>query len=113
LDSKASQKLMAELLRRGATLLREPCPNCGGILLRYGGREICLACEDITSMEDLEVKLPSASSVPSHRIDVVNRVLDDTLARLERERDPAKRVKILQAAKLSAELLKALKEMES
>ena len=108
-DSRSTQKLMADMLRRGATLLREPCPECGGILLRYQGKDICPSCSGITSMEELEALAPKAAP-PKGRADVVIKVLDETLAQLAKDKDPARRLKLLEVAKSSAELLKLLKE---
>jgi UPF0148 protein len=108
-DTRSMQKLMAEMLRRGATLLREPCPECGGILLRYNGKDVCPACSGITSIEELE-EAPKASPQPSKRLEIASKVLDDSLAQLAKEKDPVKKLKLLEASKLSAELLRLLKE---
>jgi UPF0148 protein len=101
---------MAEMLKKGATLLREPCPECGGILLRYKGKDVCPSCSGLTTIEELE-ETPAAGETPSkRRAEIVAKVLDESLAQLAREKDPAKRLKLLQEAKLSAEILKLLKE---
>lgn len=46
-----------ELLRKGAILLKEPCPKCGGLQVLYKGRKICLKCgnleEAFTSPSDV------------------------------------------------------------
>ncbi len=34
----------SELLRKGATLLGEPCPNCGGVQLKYKDEIVCIVC---------------------------------------------------------------------
>ncbi len=34
----------SELLRKGATLLSEPCPRCGGVQIKYKGETICIVC---------------------------------------------------------------------
>jgi UPF0148 protein len=34
-------------MRRGAILLREPCPRCGGIQVRYQNRTYCVAEDDL------------------------------------------------------------------
>lgn len=39
----------ADLLRRGATLLGEACPRCGGVQIRYEGRVYCLNEDDVES----------------------------------------------------------------
>jgi len=111
-EEKARQKLMAELLRRGATLLQEPCPSCGGIMLRYGGRDVCLECDKVSSVEELDSKFMQPPPSGGKRWEVVMKVLDDSLGRLAKERDPVKQEKLLELAKLSAELIRELKELE-
>jgi UPF0148 protein len=41
---RQSLKEAAELLRKGASLLKEPCPQCGGVLLFYQGSYLCPTC---------------------------------------------------------------------
>lgn len=40
----------ADLLRRGATLLREPCPKCGAVQIRYKGKIYCTNEDDLSSL---------------------------------------------------------------
>ncbi|HVP23710.1 MAG TPA: Sjogren's syndrome/scleroderma autoantigen 1 family protein [Conexivisphaerales archaeon] len=115
-ETKNRQKLMAEMMRRGATLLQEPCPECGGILLRFKGKDICPSCSGLTSVEELdelEASAPAPAPVtaqPKFKADAVSKVLEESLAHLAKEKDPAKRLKLLQVIKLCAEVLKLLKE---
>ncbi len=109
-DSRTTQKLMADMMRRGATLLREPCPECGGILLRFKGKDVCPSCSGITSIEELEETLSTPKGASGGRPEIVTKVLDETLTQLAKEKDPAKRIKLLEVAKLSAEVLKLLKD---
>ena len=51
------RKLLVELMRRGATLLREPCPKCGGLMLKYKGVSFCPRCWGVKSVEEVEEKL--------------------------------------------------------
>ena len=107
------QKLMAEMMRRGATLLREPCPECSGILLRYKGKDVCPSCSGLTSIDELDelaAPEPAAPAPLRFKPDAVSKVLEDSLARLAKEKDPEKRLKLLEVIKLSAEVLKLLKE---
>jgi hypothetical protein len=61
-------------------------------------------------MEELdEASLPKTSPVPG-RADIVAKSLDGALTQLAKEKDPTKRLMLLQIAKTSAELLKLLKE---
>jgi UPF0148 protein len=34
----------SEMLRKGATLLSEPCPRCGGVQIKYKDEVICIVC---------------------------------------------------------------------
>ncbi|MFP3303906.1 MAG: autoantigen p27 domain-containing protein [Nitrososphaeria archaeon] len=54
--SKEKRALVAEIMRRGGTLLAEPCPKCGGIMLKYKGKTFCPNCDNIKSIEELEGK---------------------------------------------------------
>ena len=41
-ESKNRMISSADLLRKGASLLREPCPKCGGLQIKYQGNVYCL-----------------------------------------------------------------------
>jgi uncharacterized Zn finger protein (UPF0148 family) len=47
--TKSRMITSADLLRRGATLLQEACPRCGGVQIRYQGKIYCLNEDDIES----------------------------------------------------------------
>jgi uncharacterized Zn finger protein (UPF0148 family) len=49
----------ADLMRRGATLLNEACPRCGGVQIRYQGKVYCINEDDISGI------LSSSPSSPS------------------------------------------------
>ena len=61
LSQPAKQKIgsAAEIIRKGGTLLRESCPKCGGLQVRYKGRTICLNCGDISNIAAAEDHSPS------------------------------------------------------
>jgi|YelNatPaOPRAMG01_1025707.scaffolds.fasta_scaffold123143_2 UPF0148 protein len=42
--SKKQLAAASEMLRKGATLLSEPCPSCGGVQLKYRDEVICIVC---------------------------------------------------------------------
>jgi UPF0148 protein len=101
---------MAEMMKKGATLLREPCPECGGILFRYKGRDICPICSGLERVEELDEKAAVKATPASGKSGIVTKILDDSLAQVAKEKDPTKRLKLLQVVKLSAEILKLLKD---
>lgn len=47
-------KLAAELVRKGATMLAEPCPQCGGIQVRFRGKVHCTSHEDLSEIAGTE-----------------------------------------------------------
>ena len=49
--SREKMQLTVELMRRGAVMLKEPCPTCNGVQVRYKGKVYC------TSHDDLEAVL--------------------------------------------------------
>ncbi|MCL4343838.1 MAG: hypothetical protein JRN26_03575 [Nitrososphaerota archaeon] len=51
---KDTNKLIAEIMRKGGTLLAEPCPKCGGLMVKYKGKTFCPKCDNITSIEQIE-----------------------------------------------------------
>lgn len=44
-----------ELMRKGATLLKEACPKCGGLQVRYKKRNLCLNCDDLSDLSSIEI----------------------------------------------------------
>ncbi len=62
------------------------------------------------SVEELDEKAAVKATPASGKSAVVTKILDDSLAQLAKEKDPAKRLKLLQVVKLTAEVLKLLKE---
>jgi UPF0148 protein len=49
----------ADLIRRGATLLNEPCPRCGGVQIRFKGRVYCINEDDIDSILSSPLQQPT------------------------------------------------------
>jgi len=42
-------------LRRGATLLQEPCEKCGGLQFQYQGKTSCLNCDDLSDTSTAQI----------------------------------------------------------
>lgn len=60
---KRKVALTAELMRRGATLLNDACPRCGGIQIRFKERVYCVNEDDISSV--LSGSAQNSNGVPS------------------------------------------------
>ena len=79
----------ADLLRRGATLLGEACPRCGGVQIRYEGRVYCLNEDDIESaLTAKQVKIDAKEVKPVPTTDASNtlrKMLKDKLAAVSKQ----------------------------
>ena len=77
------------LLRRGATLLGEACPRCGGVQIRYEGRVYCLNEDDIESaLTAKQVKIDAKEVKPVPTTDASNtlrKMLEDKLAAVSKQ----------------------------
>lgn len=59
-DDRRKVALTADLMRRGATLLNETCPRCGGVQIKYQGKVYCINEDDLSNIGS-----PSTSSTVS------------------------------------------------
>ena len=75
----------AELLRKGATLLKEPCPTCGGLQLRYRSRTLCTSHHDLSDLGAVEAPEPSEAVIDLK--DLVAAKIRETSLLLKREGD--------------------------
>jgi UPF0148 protein len=80
-------KLAADLVRRGATIMKEPCQQCGGIQVRYRGKVYCTGHEDLSGV--LKAGEVSFDTVVAQMREVLVAKLNETAALLESEKDPA------------------------
>jgi uncharacterized Zn finger protein (UPF0148 family) len=58
----ASIRKMADLLRRGATMLARPCPQCGSPLMKVGDDIYCATCDRRIVVVDSDEPEPSQSA---------------------------------------------------
>jgi len=56
------QRIIVQLMQRGATLLSESCPKCGGLQVSYKGKVICPKDDNITNIEQLETSVHMVNS---------------------------------------------------
>jgi len=107
-SSRDVNRLVVELMRRGASLLSEQCPTCGGIMLRYKGVTFCPRCSGFTSVEEIEEKL----SAPGDLLGGLEKLLYDDLRRgiqeLRDAKDAEDRSASLRSVKEELEVLEML-----
>ena len=81
-------KVAVQLVRKGATVLGEPCPKCGGVQVRFHGKVYCTSHEDLNHL--LTAGTISAENVTSGMRETLLSKLAETTAALEAEKDLAK-----------------------
>jgi len=103
---KDRMKLAAELVSKGATMLAEPCPQDGGIQVRYRGKVYCASHDDLSSIT--ASAMVSYDTVVSHMREVLLSRLNETAAELATEKDAAKQEQLVSLAAKCFELLQKL-----
>ena len=61
--TKSSHKNLvtaSDILRRGATLLADPCPKCQGVQIKYRDKVTCINCGDLMSMSTTDSIKPES-----------------------------------------------------
>lgn len=106
LSQKNNMKLAAELVSKGATMLSEPCPQCGGIQVRYRGRVYCTNHEDLSTVGTPEV-LSVEAVIPRMR-EVLLAKLNEAAVALGTERDAAQQDRLVSLMSKYFELLQKL-----
>ena len=99
-------QLTVELMRRGAVMLKEPCPLDNGVQMRYKGKVYC------TTHDDLETAL-SAKEITFGDVAVSVREmlllkLKEGMSLLENEKDPVKQEQIVSLMTKCVDLLNKL-----
>jgi len=106
---KDKMKVAVELVRRGATMLAEPCQQCGGVQVRYHGKTYCTNHEDLTQL--LSAKPVSYESVTASMRELLLSKLNESVVLLEKEGDPAKQDQLVSLMSKYFDLLqKAVKK---
>jgi len=105
-SSKDRMRLAAELVSRGATMLAEPCPNDGGIQVRYRGKVYCSSHDDLSSIT--MASAVSYDTVIAQMRDVLLARLNEATAALGTEKDPARQDQLVSLASKYFELLQKL-----
>ncbi len=104
--SRDRMRLAAELVSRGATMLAEPCPQDGGIQVRYRGKVYCTSHDDLSSITTTAAV--SLDTVVAQMWEVLLARLNETTAALGTEKDPVKQDQLVSLAAKYFELLQKL-----
>jgi UPF0148 protein len=96
-------KLAAQLVRRGATMLAQPCQKCGGIQVRFKGKTYCTGHDDLSTILATE-QLDYDSVVTNMRALLLSK-LDESAKALENETDHGKQDQLVSLMTKYFELL--------
>jgi UPF0148 protein len=105
---KSRMKLAADLVSKGATMLSEPCPECGGVQVRYHGKVYCTNHEDLSLVTASQVA--SYDSVVTQMREVLLGRLNEAAAALGTEKDVVKQEQLVSLMERCFGLLQKLPE---
>lgn len=108
--SKDLTKKAAEMLLKGATLLKEPCPYCSGVRVMKEGHALCISCG----------REPEKKAIPEIKQDVKKTGLEITLEKklaelskeLEHETNHEKQQEILKSINSLIETIEKVKSKQ-
>jgi UPF0148 protein len=106
--SKERMKLTVEIVRRGGILLKEPCPVCGGVQVRYRGKVYCTNHEDLSGV--LSTEEVTYEGVASALRTLLLSKTREAADLLEKERDTLKQDQLVSLLSKYVELLQKLPE---
>ncbi|MDG6942997.1 MAG: hypothetical protein JRN12_02570 [Nitrososphaerota archaeon] len=104
--SNERMKLAAELVSKGGTMIAEPCPQDGGVQVRYRGKVYCAAHDDLSVIS----RAPPVTydAVVAQMREVLISRLNETMTALAAEKDLARQDQLASLATKYFELLQKL-----
>jgi UPF0148 protein len=93
-------------MRRGAVMMKEPCPTCNGVQLRYKGRVYCTIHEDLTAA--LQAKEILFADVAEDLKNLLLVKLKESMSLLENEKDSGRLERLVSLMTGYVELLRKL-----
>jgi UPF0148 protein len=104
--SREKMQLTVELMRRGAVMMKEPCPLDNGVQVRYKGKVYCTTHDDLDAA--LSAKEVSFEDVSANMRDLLLVKVKENLALLENEKDPQRQDQIISLLAKCVDLLNRL-----
>jgi uncharacterized Zn finger protein (UPF0148 family) len=86
--------------------LKEPCPTCNGVQVKYKGKTYCTAHEDLGAV--LSARELSYSDVAASLKEMLLEKLKEGMTLLENEKDPVKQDQLVSLMTRSVDLLNKL-----
>jgi len=104
--SREKMQLTVELMRRGAVMLKEPCPLDNGVQMRYKGKVYCTTHDDLDAA--LSAKELTFGDVATNVRDLLLAKLKESSALLENEKDLQKEEQLVTLMAKCVDLLNKL-----
>jgi UPF0148 protein len=103
-------KLAVELVRKGGTMLAEPCTKCGGVRVSYHGKVYCTGHEDLAGVAAAET-VP-LDTVLAGMTGVLTSKLGEVATLLGQEKDPVKQEQLAALMTKYFDLLERLSQKQ-
>lgn len=94
--SKDLTKKAVELLLKGATLVRQPCPYCKGVRIMKNGNAFCVNCGK-EGKEESDIKITEKTEQYKTPTDKLDQKIKELTDELEKEKDHEKQQQILRS----------------
>lgn len=99
-------KKAVDMLLKGATLLQEPCPYCGGVRVMKDGHALCITCGKEPQKKVVSTKIQENKNA----LKILEKKLEELSKDLEIEKDHENQQKILQSINTLIETISNLKK---
>jgi uncharacterized Zn finger protein (UPF0148 family) len=100
-----------DLMRKGATMLREACPRCGGLQVKYQKRTLCMNCGDLSDAATM-AETSTVDTLTSLK-DLILVKVDQAAVLLRKETDPQRQSDLASLLLKYVELIGRLERPDS
>ena len=110
-SAKDKMQVTVELIKRGATMMKDPCPVCNGVQIRFRDKVFCTSHEDLSSA--LNVSEVTVGDVLGSLRGITLAKLKQAAARLDKEEDITKQAELISLILSYMTLLKEMSESKA
>jgi UPF0148 protein len=107
-SSKEKLQLTVELIKRGAVMLKDPCPTCNGVQVRYRDRVYCTSHENLAPL--LTAPEMNADDVLGSVREIAVVKMREIAVMLDKEKELEKQRELVSLVLKYVELLKEIPE---
>jgi len=107
MENKELTKKAVEMLLKGATLLKEPCPYCAGVRVMKEGHALCVNCGKEPQIKEQKKETENIST-----IGLLEKKLEALSKELEEEKNHQKQQDILKSINSLIETIQKIKNKQ-